>query len=262
VAEQKRPVTVITGASSGIGRALAHEFASHGHELVLVARREQALTAIAEAIAASGMKHPTVLRLDLGRIDAARDLADALAQRALEPEILVNNAGFALLGAADRLDRAEQLAMLDLNVRALTDMCLTFVDSIERRQGGILNVASIAGFMPGPYMAVYYASKAYVLSFTEALHEELRARGIRVTALCPGPVPTEFQARAGMALSSLMKFMTVSPEFVARDAYRGFQKGQRLVVPGIANKALPLLLRITHPSVALRLVRAQHKPAA
>jgi short-subunit dehydrogenase len=122
-------------------------------------------------------------------------------------------------------------------------------------------VASIAAFMPGPYMAVYYASKAYVLSFTEALREELRARGIRVTALCPGPVPTEFQARAGMALSSIMKFMTVSPEFVAREAYRGLQKGQRVVLPGLANKALPLLLRITHPSVVLRLVHAQHKPA-
>ena len=261
MAEQKRAVTVITGASSGIGRALAHEFASHGHELVLVARREQALTAVAEAIAASGLQRPTVLRLDLGRIDAARDLAEALAQRALEPEILVNNAGFALLGAADQLDRAEQLAMLDLNVRALTDMCLTFADSIARRRGGILNVASIAGFMPGPYMAVYYASKAYVLSFSEALHEELKARGIRVTALCPGPVLTEFQARAGMALSSLMKFMIVAPELVARDAYRGLQNGQRLVLPGLVNKALPLLLRITHPSVALRLVRAQHHSA-
>jgi short-subunit dehydrogenase len=261
VAEEKRPVTVITGASSGIGRALAHEFAAHGHELVLVARREEALTAVADAIAAKGVRRPTVLRLDVGRIDAARDLAEALAARGLEPEILVNNAGFALLGAADRLDRGEQLAMLDLNVRALTDMCLIFADSIERRRGGILNVASIAGFMPGPHMAVYYASKAYVLSFTEALHEELRERGIRVTALCPGPVPTEFQARAGMALSSLMKFMTVSPEFVAREAYRGLQKGQRVVLPGLANKVLPLLLRITHPSLLLRIVHAQHKAA-
>jgi short-subunit dehydrogenase len=138
VAEEKRPVTLITGASSGIGRALAHEFASHGHELVLVARREQALTAVADTIAANGMRRPTILRLDLGRVDAARDLSDTLAQRALEPEILVNNAGFALLGAADRLDRAEQLAMLDLNVRALTDLCLTFAESIERRRGGIL----------------------------------------------------------------------------------------------------------------------------
>jgi short-subunit dehydrogenase len=100
-----------------------------------------------------------------------------------------------------------------------------------------------------------------VLSFTEALHEELRERGIRVTALCPGPVPTEFQARAGMALSSLMKFMTVSPEFVAREAYRGLQKGQRVVLPGLANKVLPLLLRITHPSLLLRIVHAQHKAA-
>jgi short-subunit dehydrogenase len=164
VTQAKRAVTVITGASSGIGTALAHEFAAHGHELVLIARREQALKAVADAIAGKGAPAPTVLRLDVGRIDAARDLSEALAQRSLEPEILVNNAGFGLLGPADRLDRAAQLAMIDLNVRALTDFSLAFLESIERRRGGILNVASIAAFLPGPGMAVYYASKAYVRS--------------------------------------------------------------------------------------------------
>src|SRR5437764_2383253 len=135
----KRPVTVITGASSGIVASLAHEFAAHAHELVLVARREQALNAVADAIAAKGSPRPVVLRLDVARVDAVRDLSQALAQRSLEPEILVNNAGFGLYGFADRLDRAEQLAMVDLNVRALTDFSLTFIDSIERRSGGILN---------------------------------------------------------------------------------------------------------------------------
>src|SRR5947209_1721422 len=120
--QELRPVAVITGASSGIGAALAHEFASQGHELVLVARREQALTTVAEAIAAKGTPRPMVLRLDVARIDAARDVSEALAQRGLEPEIIVNNAGFGLFGPADRLDRAQQLAMIDLNVRALTDL--------------------------------------------------------------------------------------------------------------------------------------------
>ena len=128
--------------------------------------------------------------------------ARRLPRRGLEPEIVVNNAGFGLLGTAEKLDRAAQLAMIDLNVRALTDLSLAFIDSLARRKGGILNVASTAGFLPGPGMAVYYASKAYVVSFSEALHEELKPRGVRVTVLCPGPVPTEFQARAGMAHDS------------------------------------------------------------
>ena len=147
------------------------------------------------------------------------DLGEALLRRGLEPEIVVNNAGFGLLGDAAALDRAEQLAMIDLNVRALTDLSLAFVDTLARRRGGILNVASVAGFLPGPGMAVYYASKAYVLSFSEALHHELAPRGVRVTALCPGPVPTEFQARAGIELRAPL--LTCSPEQVARAGYRG-----------------------------------------
>jgi short-subunit dehydrogenase len=161
VTAERRPVVMITGASSGIGAALAHEFAAHGHELVLIARREQALTNVAEAITAKGATRPTVLRLDVGRVDAARDISEALAQRAVEPEIVVNNAGFGLMGAADKLDRQRQLAMIDINIRALTELSLAFIESIERRKGGILNVASISGFMPGPGMAVYYATKAY-----------------------------------------------------------------------------------------------------
>ena len=121
------------------------------------------------------------------------------------------------------LDRAEQLAMIDLNVRALTDLSLAFVDSLERRRGGILNVASVAAFLPGPDMAVYYATKAYVLSFSEALHWELAPRGIRVTALCPGPVPTEFQARAGIDRRRPPPLLTRSAERVAEEGYRGLQ---------------------------------------
>jgi uncharacterized protein len=256
--QERRPVTVITGASSGIGAALAYEFAAHGHELVLIARREQALVGVADAIAAKGSARPTVLRLDVARVDAARDIGDALARRGLEPDIVVNNAGFGLYGSADELNRAEQIAMVDLNMRALTDISLAFVDCLARRQGGLLNVASIAGFLPGPGMAVYYATKAYVLSFSEALHQELKPRGVRVTALCPGPVPTEFQARAGIH-HEWFPFLTRSVESVAKDAYRGLKAGRRLIVPGLANKMVPVLSRITARPILLKVTHTLQK---
>ena len=240
---EKRPVTLITGASSGIGAALAHEFAANGHELVLIARREQALAALADAIAGKGATRPTVLPADLARADATQAIAEALDRRGLEPDVVVNNAGFGLLGGADTLDRAEQLAMVDLDVRALTDLSLAFVDSLKRRKGGILNVASVAAFMPGPGMAVYYASKAYVLSFSEALHRELKPKGVRVTVLCPGPVPTEFQARAGLAADALPRILIRSAEQVARDGYRGLKAGRRVVVPGFVNSMATTLIR-------------------
>ena len=250
---EKRPVTLITGASAGIGAALAHRFAANGHELVLVARREQALAAVADTIAATGRPRPTVLRSDVAQADAVQEIAAALAARDLEPDTIVNNAGFGLIGAADTLDRAEQLAMIDLNVRALTDFSLAFLDSLERRKGGILNVASIAGFLPGPGMAVYYATKAYVISFSEALHQELKPRGVRVTVLCPGPVPTEFQARAGMNQEAFPPLLTRSAERVARDGYRGLKEGRRMVVPGSANRVVTALIPMVPRGMLLKL---------
>jgi uncharacterized protein len=252
--EEKRPVTVITGASAGIGSALAHEFAANGHQVVLIARREQALVGLADAIVAKGGARPTVLRMDVARIDAAHDIGEALARRGLEPDNVVNNAGFGLLGRADALDRAQQLAMIDLNIRALTELSLAFVDSLERRKGGILNVASVAGFFPGPDMAVYYASKAYVLSFSEALHHELKPRGVRVSVLCPGPVPTEFQARAGMTVTSFPPLLTLSAEQVAKAGYRGLKEGRRVVVPGVANKVMTALTRFVPRRILLEAI--------
>src|SRR5438445_5882636 len=256
---EKRPVTLITGASSGIGAALAHEFAANGHDVVLVARREQALAALADAIAAKGTTRPTVLPADLARADATQAIAEALDQRGLEPDVVVNNAGFGLLGAADELDRAEQLAMIDLDVRALTDLSLAFIDSLKRRRGGILNVASIAAFLPGPGMAVYYASKAYVLSFSEALHRELKPKGVRVTVLCPGPVPTEFQARAGMSGDAFPRLLTRSAERGARDAYRGLMQGRRVVIPGAVNWAVTAMIRFAPRSLVLELIARQQR---
>ncbi|HZL63295.1 MAG TPA: SDR family oxidoreductase [Pseudolabrys sp.] len=239
-----RPVTVITGASAGIGVALARVFARNGHEVALVARREDRLWALADEIAATGACKPLVIVADLQRNDAARVIGEALVAQGAEPQYVVNNAGFGLVGAAASRDRDEQLAMIDLNVRTLTELSLAFVDSLARRRGGVLNVGSVAGYLPGPGMAVYYASKAYVLSFSEALHSELKSRGVRVTVLCPGPVPTEFAARAGVKGSLASDFLSQSPERVAELGYRGLMRGQRVVIPGLTNKLVTFLIRI------------------
>jgi len=254
-----RPVTLITGASAGIGAALARVFAAHGHETVLVARREQLLSGLADAIAASGAPRPTVVRADVARIDAVRRIGDALIANGVEPEIVINNAGFGLVGAATRLDRGEQLAMIDLNIRALTDLSLAFAESLQRHQGGILNVASVAGFLPGPGMAVYYATKAYVLSFSEALHRELMPRGVRVTVLCPGPVRTEFQARAGVMTKSFPPLLTKTAEEVALEGYRGLKAGRRIVVPGFANKIVAAMTHLMPRRWMLELSDARNR---
>lgn len=239
-----QPVCLITGASSGIGAALAREFARHGHALALTARREDELERLADAIAALGHTRPQVIVADLGTPEAPARIEEALKARGLDVAILVNNAGFGLLGEATAGDVRRQLAMIDLNARATTDLTLRFLDGITRHKGGILNVASIAGFLPGPGMAVYHATKAYLLSFTEALHEELKADGVRVCALCPGPVNTGFFARAGMARDYFPAFLRQSANQVARAGYEGFMGGHRVVVPGRPNRILTLLPRL------------------
>lgn len=256
----KHPVTLITGASAGIGAALAREFAANGHELVLIARRESALIATADAIAARGAIRPTVVSADLARADAIQHIAAVLDRFGLEPEVVVNNAGFGLSGAADKLDRVEQLAIVDLNVRALTELSLAFLDSVKRRKGGILNVASLAGFMPGAGRAVYYASKAYVISFSVALHRELKPHGVRVSVLCPGPVPTAFQARTGMT-GVFPRLLMRSAEEVAKAAYRGLEKGRRVVIPGYPARAMAAAIRLAPRSLLLELLARQQKEA-
>jgi uncharacterized protein len=179
-------------------------------------------------------------------------LTGELQSRDFEPRFVVNNAGFGLTGDAATLDRGEQLAMIDLNVRALTELSLAFVDSLARHRGGILNVASIAAFLPGPGMAVYYASKAFVLSFSEALHRELAGRGIRVTALCPGPVQTEFQAHSGMQLPGIAKIIELSPQRVAEIGYAALMRGKRVAVAGLGNQIAVALMRFVPNAFLLR----------
>jgi uncharacterized protein len=263
-APKARKVVVVTGASAGIGAALARVFSEHGHDLVLIARRESKLDALADEIAAMGRQRPLVLPIDLSQPDAAARIKAELAAHALEPEYIVNNAGFGLVGEAAQLDHAEQLAMIDLNIRSLTELSLAFVDTLSRLRGGILNVASVAGFLPGPGMAVYYATKAYVLSFSQALNHELIRRAVRVSVLCPGPVPTEFQARAGIPRVPFPRSgmprvvganaLTCSAQEVAEAGYDGLMRGRRVVVPGFGNKAVTLLTRLLPRRVFLEAV--------
>lgn len=236
-------VTLITGASAGIGMELARVFAANGHRLALTARRADRLEALAAELAAKGGKKPIVIPCDLQDADAGETIAAALAAEGVELDHLVNNAGFGVFGDAIERDRVEQLGIVDVNVRALTDLSLRFADQLIRNKGGLLNVGSVAGFLPGPGMAVYYASKAYVISFTEALRAELGPRGVRVTVLCPGPVPTEFQARAGVGSQHDTAVLNVSAAEVAREAYRGLMANKRAVLPGLGIKIVPFALR-------------------
>jgi short-subunit dehydrogenase len=237
-------VTLITGASAGIGAELARVFAANGHRVALVARRAERLTALAGEITSAGGAVPIVIPCDLEQPDAGDKIAAVLASEGVELEYVVNNAGYGLFGNAIQLDRAAQLGIIAVNIRAMTDLSLRFSDQLIRHRGGILNVGSIAGFLPGPGMAVYYASKAYVLSFSEALRCELASRGVRVTALCPGPVPSEFQARAGFTPGFDSAILNVSAADVAQAGYHGLMANKRAVLPGLGIKIVPFLLRL------------------
>lgn len=241
---ETRRVTLITGASGGIGADLARVFARHGHDLALAARSRGKLEALAEEIAASGRPLPLVLVFDLTEQGAAKKIAAALKSAGATPEILVNNAGFGLAGEAAGLDPAEQLAIVDLNIRAAVEITLCFLPAIRAARGKILNVASVAAYFPGgPGMAAYYASKSFILSFSLALAQELRSQGVTVSALCPGYTKTDFQARAGIGANMDLGRLPASTAMeVAEAGYAGLIAGRREIVPGFLNKASILLL--------------------
>jgi short-subunit dehydrogenase len=249
-----RPITLITGASSGIGVALARVFARNGHELALVARRKQRLETLASEIQESTGKRPLVIAADLAKPDAPDRIAHALIDADAEPQYVVNNAGFGLFAPATEGDRNRQLAMVDVNMRALTALSLMFVSSLERHRGGVLNVGSMAGFMPGPGMAVYYATKSFVRSLTDSLHREWKRRGLRVTNLAPGPVPTEFGERAGVRADTAPRLLVQSAGHVAELGYRGLMQGKALVVPGALNRVVIVLSRFVPRAVMLSVI--------
>jgi short-subunit dehydrogenase len=237
-------LTVITGASNGIGAELARIFARYGHRLFLTGRDQQRLEALADEIAQSRRERPLILALDLNEPNAAQDILQALQQTGESCAILVNNAGYGQAGRMHQALMPDQIGMIDLNIRALTELTLGFLPQIIANQGGILNVASTAAFFSGPSMAVYYASKAYVRSLSDALHYELASHQVSVTTLCPGPTQTGFAQRAGIdgPLFKLMRPMAASQ--VAEAGYQGLMRRKRLVIPGLSNKAAVLLSHV------------------
>lgn len=254
-ASARDKLALVTGASGGIGEAFAHVLAADGYALVLTARQEQELNRVRGVIAAKHQVPVAVIAMDLGAAGACDRLASELAARNLEPQLVVNNAGFGLMGPAAELPAAGQLAMIDLNVRALTDLSLRFLPAmLARKSGGIVNVASTGAFMPGPNMAVYYATKNYVLAFSDALHEELKGSGVTVTSVCPGPVETGFQHRAGMR-SRAMAGGSMKSMDVARQAIDGFRRGERMVIPGGLNKLIAYSMRGAPRRMILPLIR-------
>ena len=246
-----RSAVVVTGASSGIGRAIARVAARDCAAIVLVARSADGLSHAAAEVRASGGE-PYILEIDLLAVDAATHLDEFLSANGLVCDVLVNSAGYGLRGAATALPVVEQLGIIDLNIRALTELSLHFLPGmVARKRGGILNLSSVAGFMPGPYMALYYASKGFVRLFSEALYQELRYTGVTVTCVAPGWVRTPFHDRARVNSRPLFRFLPkLDPEDVAERAWQGFKSGRRLVVPGFSSK-LAVVAAALSPSAAM-----------
>jgi short-subunit dehydrogenase len=226
------PIALITGASAGLGVDFARQLSARGHRLVLVARRKDRLGALAAELGSA-----RAIALDLGEPGASEALMADLADHGETVDLLINNAGFGLAGRFAALDGQRQRAMIDLNCGALTELAHAVLPAmIERKTGAILNVASTAAFQPGPGMAVYFATKAFVLSFSEALHEEAKGHGVTVTALCPGPTATEFGAVAGWTGHSLVDRMTANSAAVVRAGLDALDRRQAVTIPGFINK--------------------------
>ena len=256
-------VALITGASAGIGVDLAECFARDGYDLILTARSEPALQEVANRLAQAHGVQAHVIAQDLGAIGGGTALAQAIKQRGLAVDVLVNNAGYGHAGALTSSDLPTQLGMIDLNVRALVELTYHFWnDMLTKGRGGVLNVASTAAFQPGPLMANYYASKAYVLSFSEALWEEARGTGVHVSCLCPGPTVSKFRERAGTGKTRLSRVGSAMPSApVAQQGYRGFRANTRVVVTGARNAFIAGIGKFLPRTTLLRIVRDMQSPA-
>jgi uncharacterized protein len=239
---------LITGASSGIGWELAHLFAADGCGLVLVARREDRLQRLATELQQAYQAPVEIIAADLSRSDGVGVVCDRLEQSVLQVDVLVNNAGFGMVGRFADLDADSQQAMIAVNIQSLTLLTRRLLPRmIESKCGGVLNVASVAAYQPGPYMAVYYASKSYVLSFSHALREELVSSGVTVTCLAPGPTVSEFGETSGLDRYKFFTTGALTSAAVAKIGYRGFCKGQAVVIPGFRNRFMAALVqRLPH----------------
>jgi short-subunit dehydrogenase len=252
---EPRPAVVVSGASAGIGRAIAKIAGREGNAVVLVARSPEGLEAAAGEVRQAGGEAFT-LPLDLVSPGTPAALEAYLSQHDLYCDILVNSAGYGLRGAATKLAADGQLGIVDLNIRSLCELTLAFLPGmVERRRGGVINLSSVASFVPGPYMAFYYASKGFVRSFSLALHQELRNTGVTVTCVAPGPVPTGFLQKAGARQAWLFRiFPMLDADGVGERAWRGFKSGQRLVVPGVSARLAVLATRLLPAGALLPLV--------
>jgi short-subunit dehydrogenase len=254
---------LVTGASSGIGAEIARELARRGHGLTLVARREDRLRALADELADAHGVRAEVLGADLADAASRAELPGAVADLGLTVDVLVNNAGLSTTGPVRSADVDAELRMVRVDVEAVVDLCVRFVGGmVDRGTGAVLNVASVGAFQPLPGQAGYAAAKAFVLSYTDALHTELKGTGVTATSLCPGPVETEFAEAAGFdqaeAEAALPKFMWETAEDVAKAAVAGLDKGRTVVIPGAANRAGAYAGRIAPKALLLPILARQH----
>lgn len=258
-----KKTALITGASSGIGKALAAEFAKDGYDLVLCARSVGKMQALADELAQGFSTRVTVIGADLETNDGAQRLHTEVKSRNISISALVNNAGYGCFGEFKDSALAQELAMMQLNMNTVVVLTKLFIPDLIANKGKILNTASTAAFQPGPYMAVYYATKAFVLSFSEAIGAELAPLGVTVTALCPGPTASGFQDKADMQTSALVKGKKLpTSDEVAAKGYRALQRGQRVYIPGSMNWIMAQSVRFTPRNMVTALVRQMSKPSA
>ena len=248
---------MITGASHGIGLEFTKLFAADGFDLVLVSRSEKALNVLAADLQNKHGVTTKVIAKDLSRVESCREVYDECVRSGIRVDILVNNAGFGGWGNYWETDLESETRMMNLNMISLAQLTKLFLNGmVERRRGKILNVASTAAFQPGPLMAVYYATKAFVLSFSEAIATELEGTGVTVTALCPGPTETNFRNAAGMKKSMLFsKHLNMDPVSVAQTGYQDLMKGKVISIPGLKNRVVAQLVRFSPRSVVRASVR-------
>lgn len=255
-----KKTVLITGASQGIGYELSRCFARDGYRLVLVSRNAAKLRAVAQELGQTLHAEVETMAKDLGQRQAPLEIYDELRQKNIPVDILVNNAGFGLQTPFQDSDLQEELDMIEVNVVSVVQLTKLFAkDMVRRNFGKILNIGSISSFKPGPFMAVYYGTKFFLLAFTEALAGELKSSGVTVSLLCPGPTETGFQERARTPQTAIMRATMMSARAVAEIGYRGLMRNEMIIIPGIKNKILVLLCRYLPRRLALELVlKVQH----
>lgn len=254
-----RSCVLITGATTGIGYELAKLYAKEGNNLILVARDEERLSEVKEELDLYNIK-VYILSLDLSEDNSCEKVLDFVNKKNLSVDILINNAGIGSFGYLSETEMERELKLIDVNIRALTELTKIFLPTmISHGEGGIMNVASTAAFCAGPKMATYYASKSYVLNFTEALYEELKGSEIKVSCLCPGPVKTSFQEKSGIKKNEAAKKSLMTPKEVAEVAYKDFKKGKLIIIPGFKNKLIILLNKLIPRALSRKIILIMNK---